>query len=139
LPQGYIDSTLSDFEKGLRVSEAMAASVQELGRLHIVAISMHYAEKPWPDLQHASAPSAIAQRAEHLISQGQCTASGCHVSFVGEFARPRVVGQSEEYLRAALKAYQGKTRSSYEPMEEAVTMSDADIEAMATYLAGLKQ
>ena len=85
--QGYIDSALSDFKKGLRVSEAMAASVQDLGRLDIVAISMHYAEKPWPDLQYNPTPSAIAQRAEHLISQGQCTASGCHVGFVGQSLR----------------------------------------------------
>jgi cytochrome c553 len=136
--QGYIDAALSDFKRGRRVSEPMAASVQDLGRLDLVAISAHYAQKPWPDLQQPAAPSEIAQRAEQLISQGQCTESGCHVGFVGELARPRVAGQSEEYLKAALKAYQNKTRT-HAAMEEAVrSMSDADIQALATYLAGLK-
>jgi cytochrome c553 len=49
--QGYIDAALGDYKRGLRVSEPMAASVQNLGRLDIVAISAHYAQKPWPDLQ----------------------------------------------------------------------------------------
>jgi cytochrome c553 len=60
------------------------------------------------------------------------------VGFVGEGARPRLAGQSSEYLKAELTAYRNKKRTNF-MMEEAVkSMSDADIQALATYLAGLK-
>lgn len=125
-------------EERLRACEPMAASVQDLGRLDIVAISAHYAQKPWPDLQRHAESSEVAQRAEQLIAKGQCTESGCHVGFVGEYARPRIAGQSESYLNTALKTYQSKKRR-HDAMEEAVKgLSEADIQALATYLAGLK-
>jgi cytochrome c553 len=61
------------------------------------------------------------------------------VGFVGEYARPRIAGQSEGYLNTALKAYQSETRR-HDAMEEAVKgLSEADIQALATYLAGLKR
>ena len=43
--QGYIDAALTDFKRGLRISEPMAARVQDLGRLDIVAISAHFSAK----------------------------------------------------------------------------------------------
>jgi cytochrome c553 len=136
--QGHIDAALSDFKRGRRESDQMAASVRDLGRFDIVAISAHYAQKQWPDLQQPPAPNKIAQRAEQLIAKGQCTEAGCHVGFVGEGGRPRVAGQSSEYLKAALTAYRNKTRTNF-MMEEAVnSLTDADIQALATYLAGLK-
>jgi cytochrome c553 len=116
----------------------MAASVQDLGRFDTVAISTHYAQKPWPDLEQSPASGEITQKAEQLIANGQCTASGCHVGFVGEYGRPRIAGQSEAYVIAALKSYQSKTRR-HDAMGEAVKgLSEADVRALAAYLAGLK-
>lgn len=137
--QGHIDAALTDFKRGRRESEQMAASVRDLGRFDIVAISAHYAQKQWPDLQQPPAPSQIVQRAEQLISKGQCTEAGCHVGFVGEGARPRVAGQSSEYLKVALTAYWNKTRTNFMMVEAVKSMTDADIQALAIYLAGLKQ
>ena len=114
----------------------MAASIRDLDSFD--AISAHYAQKQWPDLQQPPASSEIAQRAEQLISKGGCTESGCHVGFVGEPGRPRIAGQSSEYLKVAITAFRDKTRKG-QFMERAVEgMSDADIQALATYLAGLK-
>src|SRR5215211_2640418 len=138
--QGYIEGILTLSKKGgCATSEQMDASVRDLDRFDIVAISAHYARKEWPDLQQPPAPTEVARRAEQLISKGQCTESGCHVGFVGEFGRPRVAGQFSEYMKAALTAFRDKTRK-HEFMERAVEgMSDADIQALATYLAGLKR
>ena len=133
--QGYIDNQLSDFKGGRRVSEQMAASVRDLDRFDIVAISEHYAQKQWPDLQQPPAPSEIPQRAEQLISKGQCTEAGCHVGLVGN---ARLAGQFGDYLKTALMAYRDKTRK-HKFMQDAVEgMSDTDIQALATYLAGFK-
>jgi cytochrome c553 len=138
--QGHIDAVLTYIKRGVRATnEQMAASVRDLDRFDIVAISAHYAQKQWPDLQQPPAPSEIAQRAEQLISKGQCTEAGCHVGLVGDSGRPRVAGQFSDYLKTALTAYRDKTRK-HVFMERAVEgMTDADIQALATYLAGLKQ
>ena len=89
--QGYIDAILTLIKRGERATnEQMDASVRSLDRFDIVAISAHYAQKEWPDLQQPPAPTEIAQRAEQLIPKGQCTETGCHVGFVGEFGRPRI-------------------------------------------------
>ena len=136
--QGHIDAALSDFKRGRRESEQMAASVRDLGRFDIVEISAHYAQKQWPDLQEPPAPNEVSQTAEQLIANGECTASGCHVGFVGEGARPRLAGQSSEYLKAELTAYRNQKRTNFMMGEAVKSMSDADIQALATYLAGLK-
>ena len=135
--QGYIDNQLSDFKAGRRVSEQMAASVRDLDRFDIVAISEHYSQKEWPDLQQPTAPPEVAQRAEQLVAQRQCTASGCHVGFMGGIFAPRLAGQFQEYLTTNIKAFQSKMRR-FNLMEEAVDpLTDADIEALSRYLAGL--
>jgi cytochrome c553 len=135
--QGHIDAVLTYIRRSDRATnEQMDASVRALDRFDIVAISQHYAQKQWPDLQQPPAPSEIAQRAERLISKGQCTEAGCHVGLVGN---ARLAGQFGAYLKTALMAYRDKTRK-HKFMQDAVEgMSDTDIQALATYLAGFKQ
>lgn len=68
---------------------------------------------------------------------------GCHgangVSAVPMY--PNLAGQQEQYISLAIKAYKDGTRNSanaasMKPM--AAMLSDADIENVAAYLAGLK-
>jgi cytochrome c553 len=133
----YIASALAYFKIGFRTNEQMAASIRDLDSFD--AISANYAQKQWPDLQQPPASSEIAQRAEQLISKGGCTTSGCHVGLVGEPGRPRIAGQSSEYLKAAITAFRDKTRA-HAFMQNAVRdLSDGDIQVLATYLAGLKR
>jgi cytochrome c553 len=83
----------------------------------------------------AGDPEAGRERAE--------TCLGCHgvpryVNTYPTYHVPKIAGQHEEYLVAALKAYRDKQRSHATMHANAGALSDEDIANIAAYLASLK-
>ncbi len=71
------------------------------------------------------------------------TCLGCHgvphyVNTYPTYHVPRIGGQHEEYLIAALKAYREKQRSHNTMHANASNLSDEDIADIAAYLSALK-
>ena len=69
------------------------------------------------------------------------TCLGCHgvehyVNTYPTYKVPRVAGQHEAYLVAALQAYRAKTRSHPTMQANAGNLSDQDIADIAAYFAG---
>ncbi|NND93180.1 MAG: cytochrome c [Granulosicoccus sp.] len=68
------------------------------------------------------------------------TCLGCHgikhyVNTYPSYHVPRIAGQHEEYLIAALQAYRDKTRSHPTMQANAGLLSDQDIEDIAAWLS----
>jgi len=68
------------------------------------------------------------------------TCLGCHgvkhyVNTYPTFHVPKIAGQHEAYIVAALKAYRGKTRSHPSMQANAGLLTDQDIEDIAAYFA----
>lgn len=69
------------------------------------------------------------------------TCLGCHgidnyKNVYPTYSVPRLTGQHPEYLVAALKEYKNQERSHATMHAQATTLSDQDMEDVATYLAG---
>jgi len=70
------------------------------------------------------------------------TCLGCHgvpdsVNVYPTYHVPKIGGQHEEYLIAALNAYKGKTRSHVTMHANAASLSDEDMADIAAYFASL--
>lgn len=83
----------------------------------------------------AADPEAGKKKAE--------TCLGCHgvahyVNAYPTYHVPRLAGQHEQYLVAALKAYKEKQRSHATMHANASSLSDEDIADIAAYLASAK-
>lgn len=83
----------------------------------------------------AGDPAAGQKKAE--------TCYGCHgipdyVNIYPTFHVPKIGGQHEEYLIAALNAYRNKTRSHPTMQANALSLSEEDIADIAAYFASLK-
>lgn len=68
------------------------------------------------------------------------TCLGCHgvdkyVNVYPSYHVPRIAGQNEEYLIAALQAYRGKLRAHQTMQANAGLLSDQDIEDIAAWLS----
>ena len=68
------------------------------------------------------------------------TCLGCHgikhyVNTYPTYHVPRIAGQHQEYLVAALQAYRGKTRSHPTMQANAALLSDQDIEDIAAWFS----
>jgi len=133
---GYIFLNLRDYQTGARKNEQMEPVVSALSRGDMLALGEYFADKSWPDLGQGRAPADIAARAEAVAASGQCTQ--CHLGgFLGDSTNPRLAGQSIGYLRKTMQDFHSGTRGNNPWMTALLkTYSDADIDAMASYLGG---
>jgi cytochrome c553 len=109
-----------------------------------VAVAGAHAQQPAPAAAPAAtaaapAPKGDAARGKELAY----TCRGCHG--VGGYRNvyphyhvPRIVGQSEAYLKAALSGYRDGTRKHPTMQAQAQSFSEKDIADLAAYLASLK-
>ena len=89
----------------------------------------------------AVASPAFAAGDSAAGEQKAYTCMGCHgvehyVNVYPTYKVPRVAGQHEAYLVAALQAYRAKTRSHPTMQANAANLSDQDIADIAAYFAG---
>ena len=94
----------------------------------------------------AEAPAAAAP-ATGSAERGKAlayTCQGCHgvtgyKNVYPSYHVPKIVGQSPEYLTAALAAYKNGTRTHGTMQAQATSFSDQDIADIAAYLSSLKK
>lgn len=91
----------------------------------------------------AAEPAAIVGSAERGKSLSY-TCQGCHgvtgyKNAYPSYHVPKIVGQSPEYLSAALTGYKNGTRTHSTMQAQAKSFSDQDIADIAAYLSSLKK
>jgi cytochrome c553 len=135
--EGYIYLELRDYKLGNRKNELMQQIAGDLSKSEMEDLAAWFAQQPWPDLGQKAAADDVARHVETINGTAGC--SGCHgQDWLGNSAIPRVADQSFDYLRATMLAFKSGERGNNPWMTALLkTYSDADIEAMARYLAGL--
>ncbi len=134
---GYLYIELRDFKRGARASEVMAPVVADMSRDEMMALAEYFSKKPWPNLAQKPADAATAEHAQAVANSAQC--SQCHLAgFLGASLVPRVSDQGYDYLLTTLEAFRSGARANNAWMTDLMkAYSEADIKALAAYLAGL--
>lgn len=145
----YLLKQLNDYakpasDKGARVNSIMSGILGGISaddRLHVAAFYAGQVHKPGVARNRESLE--LGQRIFRVGApeRGVPACSGCHSpSGAGIPAQyPRLAGQHAEYTVAQLKAFHDGTRRNNAPMAQiAARLSDAEMNAVADYVAGLR-
>lgn len=135
--EGYLYLQLRDYKRRDRKNDIMEAIVADLERADMLALAAYFAQKPWPALRQPPASGAVAARAHQANVAIGCT--GCHLGeYQGAGTQPRLAGQTKEYLLQSMLDFRTRKRGNNPGMSDLmIATPEADIAAMAEYLAGL--
>lgn len=136
-PELTIVNQMIYFRERLRQNEVMTPQARGLPDNEIQALAAYFHEQPVAPPDGEPDPELKA-RGQELASQQRC--ASCHQSdYSGREQMPRLAGQREDYLVAAMVAYRDRTRGGPDTTMIDVMrgVSDDDIEAMAHYFTYL--
>lgn len=139
--QHYLEKQLDDWRAGKRTIEAMGAFLPQVGSADVRGIARYYAAQ-------ARTPGTVqdpvlAKRGEGLYLDGNeesgvPSCEACHQwEGEGNERYPRLAGQHQAYTIKALQDMRADVRESGIMNRIARRMTDAEIEAVAEYIAGL--
>ena len=137
-PKQFITTQLVMFREGNRKNPVMSALTAGLTNADINELGSYFAARslvPAAPAQSVGPATAGRQLTERL----NCTQ--CHgAALKGQQHIPRLAGQQADYLRAQLRGFKAMTRFDMDGnMTSAVQgLAEADIDALADYLAGLQ-
>lgn len=138
-PRTFIENSLVYFREGLRHSPVMQAIAAGMKDELITALAKHFSAEKAKVVASGAPDKALAARGTELASRMHC--GQCHLpTYEGRDQMPRLAGQREEYLVEAMIGYrEGKRSGADTTMTEVLYgVSDADIKALAHYLARLE-
>lgn len=140
----YLVKQLTEFKSGKRQSAVMGAMAAPLDENTMRDIAAFYAGKPAVPGTAKSKETAL--QGEHIYRGGVMNTrvpacAGCHspngAGIPSQY--PRVGSQHAEYIEAQLLAFRSGVRGNSTVMSDVVArMSEAEIKAVADYLAGLR-
>jgi cytochrome c553 len=139
--QHYLEKQLEDWRSGKRTIEAMGAFLPQVSSADVRRIARYYAAQP-------RAPGtvqdpALAQRGESVYLDGNeesgvPSCEACHQwEGEGNERYPRLAGQHQAYTIKSLQDMRADVREGGIMNRIAGRMTDAEIEAVAEYIAGL--
>ena len=137
-PAQFIATQLLMFREGRRKDAQMSPFAANLSNGDLNNIAAYFAAQKLVPSAYKSDP-ASAEAGPRLAQQFNCVQ--CHgATLMGQQHIPRLAGQQHEYLKAQLRGFKASTRFDMDgQMTSAVqALSDADIEVLANYLAGIK-
>lgn len=133
----YLYVQLKDFKAGRRENAIMGPLAATLSKDQMKLIAEYFSSQPWPAREALELDDDTILRAKKAITAGQCVA--CHLGgFEGDSRVPYSAGQHPEYLAKTLIEFKTKARNN-SPSKSSLMSSfdDADLEAVARYLASL--
>ena len=136
MPAAYVVTQLFQFREKQRTSPPMNDMAADLSDDDLQVYADAIAALPPPKPSAKPIDESRKARAESLVAKHQC--GSCHGSdLAGRDQIPRIRGQREEYLAAALTGYKSNSRPGYDPAmnEVAQTLSDDDIRDLALYVS----
>jgi len=131
----YLYTQLKDYKAGRRDSEFMTDIVADLTKQEMKALAQYFSEKTWPT-NGSRANDADASIAQSAATAGMCVQ--CHLGgYEGTSGTPRLAGQQSGYLERTMFEFKDKIRINAQAKGSLfATYDEADIAAMARYLAG---
>ena len=135
---GYLFIELRDFKVGARKNDLMSPIAQGLDPSDLMPLAQYFSQKPWPNLAQPPATGDVATQAQRANASIVCTS--CHQEgFKGDSVQPRLAGQNHDYLATTMTDFRTGARANNPSMTDLMkAISDADIAALATYIAGLQ-
>jgi cytochrome c553 len=128
---------LKDFKAGDRKDPVMSPSVQALSREDMLDVAMYFSQQTIKPVAFKIDP-AKAEIGKKKAEEVLCTMR--HLGgFKGQNEIPRVAGQYPDYVIKQLKDFKARNRTNDAGSMTSVsqTVSEAEIEALAHYIAGL--
>ena len=137
-PSLFIENQLVLIREGVReAAPPMAETLKGIKDAEIRMLASYFAAlRPPPPAGNADA--AMAQRAREVAQKAHC--ASCHLpDYSGREQMPRLAGQREDYLLEAMRAYRDYRRTGGDTLMAAALygIADADLQALANYLANL--
>jgi cytochrome c553 len=133
----YIYLELRDFKEGRRHDPSKDLIAATLTQADMLALADYFSkQKPTPNGFKADSAKVTAGRKK----SDEVLCPMCHQGeFVGQNEIPRVAGQQYEYIKKQLADFKAKRRTNDAGNMTSVagTLSDADIENLAQYIANL--
>ena len=128
----YLIETLKAYQSGARDNPMMAAMAKTLSEADMRAIAAHFAALK---LNTAGSNGSEADVAAGKAKAAAC--AGCHGANGVSInpAWPSLAGQKKDYLAASLKAYRDGTRKNGLMSGMAKSLSDADVDALASFFS----
>ncbi len=142
----YIAKQLANYQSGERKSPVMMGMVSTLTPQDMKNLGAYF-EAQQPKARAARDPQLVKQGQQiyrgGIVAKGLAACASCHgPNGAGIPAQyPRVAGQYPEYLSAQLLAFRsGERTNDPNQMMRAIAakMSDAEVKAVAEYMAGLR-
>jgi cytochrome c553 len=137
-PVQFVATQLFMFREGRRKDAQMSPFAINLSNTDMNDIAAYFAAQKLAPPAHATAPD-VAEAGARLARQYNCVQ--CHGSaLLGQQHIPRLAGQQYDYIKMQLRGFKASTRSDVDGQmsSAAQALSDADIEVLADYLAGIK-
>ena len=134
-PRVFIENQLVMIREGLRDIPAMKGMLAGVTDEEIGALAGHYSALPVKPVP-AARDSAMFARGEALARDSRC--GSCHLpTYLGREQMPRLAGQREDYLLHSMRQFKSNQAVGRDTIMAASLygMSDADLQAMAHYLA----
>src|SRR5688572_8548137 len=133
----YLYLQMRDFQEGRRSDPLMTPMVAGMTRDEMREIADYFAKQKPPGQKFATSAEKV-RLGKTKSDETLCTM--CHLGgFAGQNEVPRVAGQNYEYVVKQLADFKARRRTNDAGTMTSVagTMSDADIQNVAQYLAGL--
>ena len=133
----YIYTELRDFKEGRRKDPNMDAIVQPLTREDMLALGDYFSRQKQLPSRFKADPAKVALGKK---KSDEVLCPMCHLGgFVGQNEIPRVAGQHYEYVRKQLLDFKARRRTNDAGNMTSVasTLSDADVENLAAFIANL--
>lgn len=137
-PNQFIETQLVMFREGNRKDPQMSPLAANLSNADVNDLAAYFSAQARAPLAHTTAPGKAAA-GRRLTEQNHCVS--CHgPALMGQQHIPRLAGQQLEYLRTQLHGFKAGTRFDMDGnmTSAAQALSEADIEILADYLAGMK-
>lgn len=134
----YIYIQLKDFKEGRRNNPLMSPMAQPLSRQDMIDIANYYAAQPLKPIPF-KVDENKARLGKAKADEVLCTM--CHLGgFAGQNEIPRVAGQQYDYVVKQLMDFKARTRTNDAGNMTSVaqTLTEADIDNIAHYIAGLR-
>ncbi|MEM7195186.1 MAG: c-type cytochrome [Pseudomonadota bacterium] len=142
--RGYIASQLAAFKSGERANAIMGGLAAALSEQDMADLDAFYSSQS-PKVASITPEQEAAALAGQRIYRGGYAefnipaCMGCHgpAGHGISPAFPHLAGQHSQYITSQLKAYRGGERLNAMMQKIAYTLTDEQIEQLATYLSGL--
>ena len=144
MPEQYIAKQLELFKTGSRKNPIMQGMAANLSAGDMKALGVYYFSQV-PKANAVARDAKLADKGQKIFRAGIAelkvpACAGCHGGAGAGIPAtyPRLAGQWPEYTLAALRAYANTSRVNTQMNAIASRLRDADMEAVAEYVAGMR-